>query len=199
MKWLILAPALFVVLVVGITVYLQPNSMADCGTTPSDAPGCGAADAIVVVSGGDTNARTTRGIELYKSGWANTLVFSGAAQDQEGPSNAAAMQQIALEAGVPEAAILLDEDARNTQQNASNVTSLFKENDLHDIIVVTSGYHERRAMLEFEKRAEGGMIRSAPVTEDKDWSWYWWATPRGWWLAGSELVKIVGFYIGATD
>ena len=40
---------------------------------------CRKADAIVVVSGGDTNARTDEAIKLYKEGWAPLIVVSGAA------------------------------------------------------------------------------------------------------------------------
>jgi len=64
---------------------------------------------------------------------------------------------------------------------------------------VTSGYHQRRASLEFNKQAESVNIRNYPVTEDNDWGWFWWATPRGWWLAGGELVKIIAYYLGATS
>lgn len=199
MKWLFIIPILFVALVVSLSIYLQPNSFIGCGSKPVENTDCHKADAIVVVSGGDTSARAQAGIDLYKNGWADVIVFSGAAQDKSGPSNAAAMQLQAENAGVPESAILIDETSVNTQQNAENTKSIFKDNDFQDVILVTSGYHQRRASLEFNKRADGITIRNYPVVNDKDWSWYWWATPRGWWLAGGEVVKIIAFYFGATS
>lgn len=199
MKWFIGIPVFLIVLIVGLSIFLQPNSFVGCEATPNATKGCAKGDAIVVVSGGDTEARTQAGIDLFKNGWATKLVLSGAAQDKSGPSNAAAMQAQAIAAGVPTNAIFIDEEALNTQQNAENAQSIFKENNLNDIILVTSGYHQRRASLEFNKRTENVLIRDYPVLSDKDWGWYWWATPRGWWLAGGELAKTIAFYVGINS
>lgn len=199
MKWLISMIFLVGLFIVLISVYLQPNNFIGCNTEPSVNSECVASDAIVVVSGGDTQARTEAGINLYKNGWSDTLIFSGAAQDKTGPSNAQAMQRQAVQAGVPTSAIIIDEYSESTQENAKNTKTIFAERGYNDIILVTSGYHQRRASLEFNKLAESATIRNYPVTQDGDWGWYWWATPRGWWLAGGELVKIVAFYFGATS
>ncbi len=199
MRWLFGIPVLLAVLIIGLSVYLQPNDFIGCGSTPVQETACTKADAVVVVSGGDTVARTAAGIELIKNGWADTLVLSGAALDKSGPSNAAAMQQQAVAAGISSSAIIIDEDSANTQQNAENTKSIFEERKFEDIILVTSGYHQRRTSLEFNKRAESVVIRDYPVTTDSDWGWYWWLTPRGWWLAGGEVVKIIAFYVGATS
>ncbi len=199
MKWLISISILVVVFILTLTIFLQPNSFIGCSTKPTPDGACIRADAIVVVSGGDTQARTTAGIELYQNGWADTLILSGAALDETGPSNAEAMQLQAVQAGVPESAIIIDEEARSTQQNAENTQTIITNNNYQDIILVTSGYHQRRASLEFNKLAENVTIRNYPVTQDRDWNWYWWATPRGWWLAGGELVKVMVFYTGASS
>ena len=197
MKWLISVAVLIIVFIVTATIFLQPNSFVGCGTSPNDSGNCSKADAIVVVSGGDTQARTRAGIELYKNGWADTLILSGAAQDKSGPSNAEAMQLQARQSGVPAAAIIIDEEAASTQENAENTETIITNNGYDEVILVTSGYHQRRASLEFNKRLENVQIRNYPVTHDSDWNWFWWATPRGWWLAGGELVKITVFYSGA--
>ncbi|MGV9001559.1 MAG: YdcF family protein [Candidatus Saccharimonadaceae bacterium] len=197
MRRLFLIPALIVALVIGLSIYLQPNDFMSCGKQPVANTECDKANAIVVVSGGDTLARTTAGINLYKQGWADYLVLSGAALDKSGPSNAATMKLQAEEAGIPDYAILVDEEAMNTQENAENTQSIFKERNFHDVILVTSGYHQRRASLEFNKRAGGTIIRNYPVVSDKDWGWYWWLTPRGWWLTGGEIAKIIAFHLGA--
>jgi uncharacterized SAM-binding protein YcdF (DUF218 family) len=199
MRWLLAIPLAVIALIIGLSIYLQPNNFIGCSKAPVANTSCDQADAIVVVSGGDTSARTRAGIDLYEEGWGDYLVLSGAAFDKSGPSNAAAMKAQAIQEGVPERAILVDEEAVNTQQNAENTQSILKERDFHDVILVTSGYHQRRASLEFNKRAEGTIIRNYPVVTDKDWGWYWWLTPRGWWLAGGETVKIIAFYIGATS
>ncbi len=198
-KWLFIVPITLAAIIVGLSIYLQPTSFLGCGDQPITDTECSAADAIVVVSGGNTAARTEAGINLYKKGWADYLVLAGAAQDKTGLSNAAAMKLQAQQAGVPDSAILIDEESANTQQNAENSQSIFEEHDFKDVILVTSGYHQRRASLEFNKLTEGVVIRNYPVVSDGDWSWYWWLTPRGWWLAGGEVAKIIAFYFGVSS
>lgn len=199
MKWLAIILVAVVGTIVALTVYLQPNSFMSCSTTPTDTSECGESDAIVVVSGGNTIARTDAGIALYKNGWANKLVFSGAALDKTGPSNAAAMREQALAAGIPESVIFVDEESANTQQNAENTLAIFNENNIENAILVTSGYHQRRASLEFNKLANSVTIRNYPVINDQDWSWFWWVSPRGWWLAGGEMVKIIAYHVGVSS
>jgi len=200
MKWLIGAVLAFALLVTGISFYLQPNDFIGCNEIPVAGSGqCEKADAVVVVSGGDTNARTDEGIKLIKNGWADVIVFSGAAQDKTGPSNAAAMKARALNAGIADAAIFIEEDSATTEENAVNTRTIFTENDFDDVILVTSGYHQRRSALEFKKSNEVVTVLNHPLTNDKDWSFFWWLTPRGWWLAGGEIAKVIAFYAqGAT-
>lgn len=191
---------LFMALVISaISTYLAPDGLSHCDAQPSTKVDCGKVDAIVAISGGDTSARTAGAIALYKNGWADLLVFSGAAQDKSGPSNAETMKRQALAAGVPSDAILVDETSETTKQNAANATSLFEEHDIASVVLVTSAYHQRRAGLEFGERA-GNKIRivNHPVMQDDQWSKWWWTTPTGWYLAISELFKIVVFYIGGT-
>lgn len=199
MKWLISTLILAAVFITLISFYLQPNSFMGCNVLPNESGDCAKSDAIVVVSGGDTQARTEAGIKLFKNGWADTLIFSGAAQDKTGPSNALAMQRQAVHAGIPISATTIEGASESTQQNAENTKSIFADRGYNDIILVTSGYHQRRASLEFNKLADTVNIRNYPVVQDGDWGWFWWLTPRGWWLSGGELVKIVAFYLGATS
>ena len=75
MKWLISIAATFFVIVIAISVFLAPDSLVDCGDTPSGESGCQKADAIIAVSGGDTQARTEEAIALYqKFGFKNVAV-----------------------------------------------------------------------------------------------------------------------------
>jgi uncharacterized SAM-binding protein YcdF (DUF218 family) len=186
-----------VIIIVGLTIYLSPDNLSACGEKPSDTPSCHAADAIVAVSGGDTAARTAEAIRLYENGWAPKLVFSGAAQDKSGPSNAAAMRHEAQVAGVPFKDIILEEYGATTKQNAENTQSILQQNNIHDVILVTSAYHQRRAGLEFKTRSDA-TVRNHPVAHDDQWSAFWWMTPVGWFLAVSEFLKIIAFYFGGS-
>lgn len=196
MKWFLSIALSVVAIIVAISFYLQPNDFIGCHDQPvAGGDSCQKADAIVVVSGGDTSARTAEAIKLYQQGWADYLVVAGAAQDKTGPSNAAVMRQQALAAGIPASAIKLDEYSETTEQNAANTRSIFESEGYESVILVTSGYHQRRASLEFERHAQNVAILNRPLLSDKDWSLWWWLHPRGWWLAGGELVKIAIFHL----
>ena len=175
-----------------ITNYLGPDDLKDCPEPDRLVARCAPADAIVAISGGDTSARVFEAIKLYRAGWAPKLIFSGAALDTSGPSNAEAMRRQALDAGVPISAIITDDRAQNTTQNAQGVLELLKTDD-HRIILVTSPYHQRRANLEFNRVfGESIQVVNHPTPTDRSWGLRWWLTPSGWWLALSETtVSIV--------
>lgn len=187
------------VLVLGIGAYLGPDGLSRCDAYPSTQPDCQAVDAIVAISGGDTSARAQGAIDMYKRGWAPLLVFSGAAADKTGPSNAETMKRQAIMEGVPAKDILVDETSETTKQNASNTISLFDEYKIRSVILVTSPYHQRRAGLEFGQRAgTDTKIVNHPIKSDDQWNQWWWTTPTGWYLAASEMIKIIVFYVGVS-
>lgn len=197
-RFLIMVPLFIIGIIIAISLYLQSNDLVNCGDAPSLTDNCASVDAIVVISGGDTNARTDEAVRMFKNGWAPALVLSGAAEDKSGPSNAAAMKERAVDSGVPASAIYLDESSETTKQNAKNAQSLFVAHDISSIILVTSGYHQKRASLEFNKNNSNIFIKNHPVLTDQDWSMWWWTSPRGWTLAVTELFKIVVFHAGAS-
>lgn len=186
-----------VVLVLGFILLtpriLSPDDISGCGGPEQTNSHCMPADAIVAISGGDTNARVEEAVKLYKAGWAPKIIFSGAAQDKHGTSNAAAMATIAASAGVPGDAILLDEVSENTADNASQVRSIVQSNVFKRIILVTSPYHQRRASIEFNRRmGDIATIVNHPTSTDRYWNpQTWWTTPWGLWLGSSELVKVL--------
>lgn len=163
----------------GVGYYLSPQSPL------------AKADAIVAISGGETQARTEEAVRLWSDGWAPSVIFSGAALDPSGPSNARAMAEAAEKAGVPKSAIHLDETAANTRQNASGVADIARAENYRSIILVTSPYHQRRAYIVF-KRALGS---SFPIINHSsiDQAWRrsaWWVTPESRALTFSELQKV---------
>ncbi len=196
---LIVIAGLLVILITVISVYLTPDDLRDC-KTPALEGTCKKADAIVAVSGGNTSVRAKEAISLYKQGWADTLIFSGAAADTSGPSNAEVMRRQAIKAGVPENVIEVESMAQTTKQNAERTNLLLKGKlNAKRIILVTSPYHQRRASLEFRALAgQKSSIVNHPTPNDPDWPLIWWLTPRGWWLAGGELIKIAAFYAGES-
>jgi len=180
--------AFLALIIFSINSFLSIDDLSKCQDPTVLMAKCAPADAIVAISGGDTPARAEEAIKLYKAGWAPMLVFSGAALDTTGPSNAAAMRKQALAAGVPDKVILLEETATDTAQNASQTLRLLR--DAKRIILVTSPYHQHRASLEFEHIFGDTVdIVNHPTSTDRLWPQAWWLTSSGWWLAVSEVVK----------
>lgn len=149
-------------------------------------------DAIIVISGGETEERVKEGVELYKAGWAPLLIMSGAARD-EGVANAVSMRQIAVSQDVPADNILIETQATDTITNAVRVKEMIGQDVLNRIILVTSPYHQRRASLVFNKVFSDLSVEIINHSaQDSTWR------KNGWWrqawsrhLTLSELQKII--------
>lgn len=182
----------------GLSLYLGPDDISGC-QQPETTGRCQAVDAIIAISGGDTTARADEAIRLYKAGWSQLLIFSGAALDKTGPSNASAMRTHAIAAGVPENSIVIEETSATTAENASNTAVLARQLQLRRVILVTSAYHQRRASIEFKQAFDDGVtIVNHPVANDNQWSSWWWMTPYGWWLGIGEVIKIIALGAGIS-
>jgi uncharacterized SAM-binding protein YcdF (DUF218 family) len=153
-----------VALMVGVGFYLSPQDEL------------AASDAIVVVSGGETNQRVAEAVKLYKADWAKVLIMSGAARDAK-DSNAAAMKRIAVSSGVPADKIITEEKSMNTFENAAYVRDIIERNKFSQLILVTSPYHQRRAALVFAKALKGLPVKVINHSSlDSAWR------KNGWWL-----------------
>jgi len=111
------------------------------------------ADAIVVFGsavwpGGrpspSLRVRIEHAIGLYKSGYAPVLYLSGGT-GRFPPSEAAVMRRLALEAGVPERALVLDQEATSTQESAGNAAREAKAQGWRRVLVVSEPFHMLRA------------------------------------------------------
>jgi len=172
---------ILIILVVGIGFLLSPQDALE----PSDA--------IVVISGGETQSRVAEGVDLYKNNWAPILIMSGAARDTEGVANAVAMQRLAVDLGVASEDVLIEEESVNTFENAEKTKDIIIENKYSKIILVTSPYHQRRASLVFHKALKDLPIKIINHSAtDSAWR------KNGWWLNAwarqltfEELQKVV--------
>lgn len=196
--FLVLLLIMVLTIMFGIPAYLGPDDIAFC-ETPTSEGRCQKVDVIVAVSGGDTTARAAEAIRLYKEGWADYLMFSGAALDAEAPSNAFVMKEQAKRDGVDENAIFLDEQSRNTSENAIYASDIIRKQGFKRVMLVSSAYHQRRVSMEFSKQLDkSAQLVNHPVANDSQWSKWWWLTPYGWWLGLGELLKIFVVSFGSV-
>jgi uncharacterized SAM-binding protein YcdF (DUF218 family) len=169
--------------------FLAVDDLKQCVGPDVTSATCSPADVIIAISGGDTQARTAEAIRLYKAGWAPKLIFSGAALDVNGPSNAEAMRAQAITAGVPADDIILDTHATDTAQNATGTLALLNSRDKR-VILVTSPYHQRRASIEFQHAFGSDIdIVNHPTPNDRNWGPNWWMTASGWMITLTETLK----------
>src|SRR5690606_136065 len=107
-----------------------------------------------------TRSRVERAADLYAAGKAPQIMVSGAALDG-GFSEARMMARTLESLGVPNSAIILENESHNTRENA-----LYSVQRLHDIgvsraLLVTSALHMPRSMATFSK--QGVDMIAAPV------------------------------------
>ena len=98
---------------------------------------------------GETEARITRAIELFEAGAAPVLVVTGGSGKGSGAPVAEAMRDMAVAAGVPEDAILVENNSHSTLQNAMFTADLAELDKSEQIILVTHRYHLPRANASF--------------------------------------------------
>src|SRR5690349_19431444 len=113
-------------------------------------------DCIFVLGSHDTRV-AERGAELYLQGWAPVLIFSGGLGNvTKGiwtETEADKFARIAIERGVPEHAITIENKSTNTGENILFTQQLLKEKSLapQSFIVVQKPYMERRSYATFKK------------------------------------------------
>jgi uncharacterized SAM-binding protein YcdF (DUF218 family) len=126
-----------------------------CATAPAPTARVNA-DAILVLGHrpplragaieGELRARVEHGVALYRAGRAPLLVMSGG-ESTPGIIEADVMAAHAIEAGVPEAAILREGASRDTIENARLSVELLRGRlgRAPRVVLVTSDYHIDRA------------------------------------------------------
>lgn len=120
------------------------------------------ADAIVVLTGGPERIGT--GLRLLMAGHAANLLISGL-------GSGATLQDVAHRAGVEPGTlpvplierITLGRQATTTRTNAIETAQFVRTHAIHDLIVVTAGYHMPRALLELRRAMPEVVLHPAPV------------------------------------
>jgi hypothetical protein len=109
-------------------------------------------DAIVLLEG-DGNYRISKAVDLYKSNFADKLIFSGGVTDYSyGSFPFKDLEIDFLNAGLTRDSIILEEESQNTYEQAQNVLKIAKQNGWSKIILVATHDHQYRAYLTFLKQ-----------------------------------------------
>jgi len=170
------------------------------------------AEAIVVLGGGTwpmmpgqpypnlgaASDREWHGARLYQAGKAPLVILTGGNDKRfSTTSSAESMRRFMAALGVPAPAMVLEEESRNTTQNAKFTAEILAERGIDRILLVTSALHMPRSAALFE--AQG--IQVIPAATDHEVrsepSWRLW-TPSTDALDGSSraIKEIVGKLVG---
>jgi len=90
-------------------------------------------------------------VDVYKRGLASRLVLSSGYVYSF--PEAQVMRSLAVQQGVPDEAIVLEEQSTDTHQNVEYVNDIMRRNGWHSALLVSSPYHMRRALLTWHKAA----------------------------------------------
>ena len=92
------------------------------------------------------------GLDLFKAGKANKLVFTGGKMpwDNDQKTEGEVLKEYAIKNGIPQENILITKDVENTADEAKAVKQLIGSKK--KIILVTSAFHMNRAKKLFEKQ-----------------------------------------------
>jgi uncharacterized SAM-binding protein YcdF (DUF218 family) len=161
-------------------------------------------DRVYLSRGAD---RFTHTLWLYRSGRVKRIIISGGSGSvlQTQGTEAASLRTLLLLSGVPDSAILLDERSRNTRENAQFTKALLAQHpNIKSLVLVTSAFHERRALGCCAKVGLHPQPFSADFrSSDRSWTPDYWLLPDAnalnCWslllheLAGWAVYKVVGY------
>jgi uncharacterized SAM-binding protein YcdF (DUF218 family) len=102
---------------------------------------------------GDAAERLVAAARLYREGIAGKVLFSGGSGDigDQGKKEAPFALAMLKLLGVPDGALLLESESRNTHENATLSKPLLEAAGAKRIVLVTSALHMRRSAAIFRK------------------------------------------------
>jgi uncharacterized SAM-binding protein YcdF (DUF218 family) len=136
-------------------------------------------------------ARVTEGVHEYERGIAPRLILTGAAV-HNGFIEARVMAATAHAQGIPESAIFVEPQARNTIQNACYATRIMKEHGWQSAEVVSGASHLPRVGIIFSEMPLEWRTHAAPPLEPEtapEHAAYHWAE------ASVETLKTVRYLV----
>jgi uncharacterized SAM-binding protein YcdF (DUF218 family) len=133
------------------------------------------ADAIVVLGAAQyrgrpspvLRARLDHAVGLFASGIAPRLVLTGGIAEGDTASEAAVSRAYVLQAGVPDSAILTENEGRTTDQSLERVARLLRARRLTRVVLVSDPFHLARAGR--LARRHDLVVRTSPTRTDDPW------------------------------
>jgi len=153
-------------------------------------------DAIIVLSG-DKGERVEKAAELYHQGYGKYFVISGGITYND-VTAAQLMKDHALQLGIPEKAIVLEDRADSTYENAEFTRQIIKSYPIHSAIVVSSNFHMKRVKMIFDRDFKSSKIKLYYASaEDPHFDeTRWWSNNKSIMITITEYLKMTGYAMG---
>lgn len=140
-------------LILFLVIYIGKNVFDICAFSAEDQK-CRADVAVIlgaVAYNGEVSPvyreRINHGITLYEAGYVDRLIVTGGTADQAEESDASAAKKYLLSQGIPEEAVLIEDQSSITQENLENSKAIMEENGYETALIVSDPLHMKRAML----------------------------------------------------
>ena len=160
------------------------------------------ADCILVLgSSSAVKYRVPKAVDLFNNHKSMKLLFSGGRTldiDGDRISEAQYMRRRAIDLGVPDEAIILDELSYTTKENMIcsqiELERSFKLNKINKIILVTTAYHMRRSLLMARMYFPNWIeIIPCPADDTNTKRINWFSNEAGYSRAIGEVGKIISY------
>lgn len=179
-------------LIISIVFFIKAGSIL---TVPQSA--AKPADVIVIL-GGETGARSIRGLELYKEGYSSKILLIGLeyGELQTQRDYLDWRSQFLISSGIPKSRIQFDTRSRNSWEEAVNTLTLMKQKEWRRVIVVSDPPHTRRldwvwGKIFKDSGKEYFLSASQPFWWDEK---KWWSNEMSMKFVLMEYLKI-GYYV----
>lgn len=114
--------------------------------------------------------RVNHAIALYEQGYVQKIILTGGQGRTGSATEAEVAARYAREQGVPQEAILLESESKNTRENLLFARTLGEQYGLKTFLIVSTPFHMKRAMA---LAADVGLVARSSPTRTIAWiSWY---------------------------
>lgn len=135
-----------------------------------------------------------QGVQLFQEGNAPQILLSNA-KEITGP--AGDIRETALSLGIPESAILTEDAAESTYQNAQLTLPIMQQEGFKSAIVVSSDFHMRRVKFIFDHVYKKSGIELTYIGADSGYNAKaWWSDRYSRETTFNEYIKMIGNAFG---
>lgn len=140
--------------------------------------GARTSDAIVVLGAAQyvgrpspvLRARLDHALDLWQRGLAPRLIFTGGIGPGDTTSEAAVSRVYALRHGVPDTAILMENEGRTTRQSLAAVSAIMRARQMRTAILVSDPFHMLRLRVlssQYGVEASTSPTQTSPISANK--------------------------------